>query len=332
MTEKWHRQGFAQDASRLADKAFLKQLKTYAFGDVAMGTVVIWAQITAGWALALLGNVWLSLGAFVLFISAQQHLASWVHESSHLNLFRSRKLNDLWCNFFFGAPIGMDLAIYRANHLTHHAYLSSDEDRDRHVHAVDLTGINLWKELAKSLVCYYGFKVAVGKYLCGALGSRAQRVDAPSSKAAELNWLFLAMAAFWNLFFLILCVGAGRWYLYFALWIYPLFSVAQFINILRTSAEHQPVGYPSVELDDPAIVRTTLPNPLERWLMYGVNFNYHVEHHLWPQVPFFNLPKLHAHLVKSGFYKRHPDLLQRSGIARVWEISRHARATANLGR
>jgi len=51
---------------------------------------------------------------------------------------------------------------------------------------------------------------------------------------------------------------------------------------------------------------------LEKWLIYGINFNYHLEHHLWPHVPFFNLPKLHAHLVERGFYEQRPDLLQRS--------------------
>jgi fatty acid desaturase len=80
--------------------------------------------------------------------------------------------------------------------------------------------------------------------------------------------------------------------------------------MVRTCAEHQPEDFPAADLDKPPIVRTTLPSVLEKWLIYGINFNYHLEHHLWPHVPFFNLPKLHAHLAERGFYEQRPDLLQ----------------------
>jgi hypothetical protein len=35
-------------------------------------------------------------------------------------------------------------------------------------------------------------------------------------------------------------VAAGRWYLYFLLWAYPIIAVAIALNIVRTIAEHQP--------------------------------------------------------------------------------------------
>ena len=38
--------------------------------------------------------------------------------------------------------------------------------------------------------------------------------------------------------------------------------------------------------------RTVLLNPIHGWLLY-FNMHYHTEHHLFPQVPFYNLPKLH---------------------------------------
>ena len=38
--------------------------------------------------------------------------------------------------------------------------------------------------------------------------------------------------------------------------------------------------------------RTFYTNPFLGWLCY-LNMQYHIEHHIFPQVPFYNLPKLH---------------------------------------
>ncbi|MBL4646752.1 MAG: fatty acid desaturase, partial [Rhizobiales bacterium] len=37
--------------------------------------------------------------------------------------------------------------------------------------------------------------------------------------------------------------------------------------------------------------RTVYMNPISRFIYW--NMNYHVEHHMFPMVPFHNLPKLH---------------------------------------
>ena len=47
--------------------------------------------------------------------------------------------------------------------------------------------------------------------------------------------------------------------------------------------------------------RTFYTNPFLGWLCY-LNMQYHIEHHIFPQVPFYNLPKLHR-LVKSQMPK-----------------------------
>lgn len=42
--------------------------------------------------------------------------------------------------------------------------------------------------------------------------------------------------------------------------------------------------------------RTVYINPVSRWIYW--NMNYHVEHHMFPMVPYYSLPKLHA-LIKD---------------------------------
>jgi fatty acid desaturase len=122
-------------------------------------------------------------------------------------------------------------------------------------------------------------------------------------------------------------VLAGRWYLYFVLWAYPIVGVAVALNIVRSVAEHQPEDFPrfrdGLETAMRPVARTTVPNWFEKWMLYQANFNYHVEHHIFPTVPRHNLGKLHRHLVIKGFYRQFPNSLQSSGFAKFWQLARN---------
>ena len=54
-----------------------------------------------------------------------------------------------------------------------------------------------------------------------------------------------------------------------------------------------------------ALSRTTLARPLERWLFVPRNISYHVEHHFYPSVPFYNLPALHEALMQTPGFRAH---------------------------
>ena len=51
-------------------------------------------------------------------------------------------------------------------------------------------------------------------------------------------------------------------------------------------------------------------NPIHRYLYW--NMNYHLEHHMFPLVPYHRLPKLHA-LVKDDCPMPYPNLLLLTG-------------------
>jgi fatty acid desaturase len=319
MSKIWHEQPFARDAYELADTQFVASLKTYSTSSVIFGTGLVWLQILTGWILAFTSDL-LAIVSLVIFIAAQQRAGIWVHEASHHNLFQSRRLNDLWSNVFFGSPIGMNVEAYRATHLSHHMYLSLDVDLDREVHDIDLSGRSFWIVLGKNLVGYYGFRVLFGKYVSFFFRKGAVQRQTNAGSLSVNNFVFLLMVLVWNGAFLFFCVLAGRWYFYFLLGAYPLFSIAQFIKIVRTVVEHQPVGHPVARIDEHPTVRTTLPSAIEASMIYCINFNYHLEHHLWPHVPFFQLPRLHSHLKDRGYYARRSDLLCCTGVAALWDL------------
>jgi fatty acid desaturase len=53
--------------------------------------------------------------------------------------------------------------------------------------------------------------------------------------------------------------------------------------------------------------RTVHMNPLSRWIYW--NMNYHVEHHMFPMVPYHALPRLHA-LIKDDLPPANPSIAQ----------------------
>ncbi len=63
--------------------------------------------------------------------------------------------------------------------------------------------------------------------------------------------------------------------------------------ILQLTTMLQHGGLKADSWDHRESTRTVLLNPIHGWLLY-FNMQYHIEHHLFPQVPFYNLPKLHG--------------------------------------
>jgi fatty acid desaturase len=53
------------------------------------------------------------------------------------------------------------------------------------------------------------------------------------------------------------------------------------------------------------VTRTTLARWWESRLRLTRNIHYHIEHHWYPSVPFYDLPALHDHLVAQPSFRRH---------------------------
>ena len=308
-------------ARALLDMDYVKSLYTHRPSAVSWATTAIWLQLLASWTLALYGPLWLAWIPFLVNCAITQAMLLWVHEASHYHLRPGKRSNDIWCDLFFAGPVGMSVAAYRSRHMTHHAHLGTVDDGDSYPYRQSIKGPwALSWVLAKALSGGLGLWLVFNKYGPGA------RKAAAASAAVSPQWIAPLVTVIFNLVLLAACIGTGRWYLYFLLWAYPIIAVAIVLNIIRTIAEHQPEDYPTLnngEIRLTPLARTTLPNFFEKWLMYQANFNYHIEHHLFPSVPQHNLAFLHRHFVERGFYKRFPGCLQKSGFRKFVELSRN---------
>jgi len=85
--------------------------------------------------------------------------------------------------------------------------------------------------------------------------------------------------------------------MYVLLWVIPAVTVLQAILRVRAICEHgAPSGYDSAL----QAARTTIAGPVLRFVLFPHHVNYHIEHHLYPAVPHYNLARLHAELAQRG--------------------------------
>ena len=293
-----------QIRTNIAPEAF-KSLNQRQPRRVIAFTLLVWSQLFLAFWLALNFDLIYSILSFFIICACMQTMLLWTHEASHHNLFRSSSINDLWCSVFFSAPLGVDIKTYRRHHSSHHSAMSTKQDLDKYAYDLEIEGPKSFLSLlTKTLSGFEGLRLIKNKYL--------QKEAISSSKISKLVTIGfnLTLGAVLTFF--------GKWYLYFILWVYPLLSVTIFLNYVRSIGEHLPKGdryLDETKKDLKQIVRTTTPNFFEKWFLYQANFNYHLEHHLFPSIPAHNLPKLHAILKDMGIYERHPECIQKSGTS-----------------
>ena len=69
---------------------------------------------------------------------------------------------------------------------------------------------------------------------------------------------------------------------------------------IRSVAEH----FGGLSYDNLLSSTRTVRTPfIEKFFIAPHNVGYHLEHHLYPGVPYYNLPKLHQLLMERGNYK-----------------------------
>jgi fatty acid desaturase len=255
-------------------------------------------------AAAALWTPWAVLPA-VLAVAALQHATFvLVHDAAHYRLFSSRRANDA-VGRALGALAGISMCTYRVVHRLHHNHLYGEVDPDIALHggyprgrayllrklATDLSGRTAWKT----------YRYFFGAPAANAATGAAQRPldDTPASmredalrdrRTVVATQLALPLAA--------LALGGPLGLAkYLVLWVLPAATLLQAILRLRAIAEHgAPAGYGSALV----AARTNLAGPLVRAVLFPHHVGYHVEHHLYPAVPHYRLPELHAALKARG--------------------------------
>ena len=248
-----------------------------AWNLVAPVFFAIWAL--AAW-LMLHFNSWLVLLPGYVLIGLLIHgLSNLMHEGIHGSLFRNRRW-DRHCAFLVGLPSTLSASAYRVNHLLHHKYTRTEQDPDEFD--------NVSKNVVVRSIFFYAFIVFGMILFVLRLPFIAWKNASPRQRREMAKERLLLS------FIQVAVVGAALYFGCFTallqVWLFPLCFTILLGNV-RGWTEHALThgGHPLTK------ARTVTSNRVFSFL--NLNLNYHLEHHLFPGVPWYNLPKVHQILL-----------------------------------
>jgi fatty acid desaturase len=242
-----------------------------------------WALIAAILAVpALWPNPLTILLAIVLLGGRLLGLGVMMHDCGHRAMFAHPGLNDFVGQWLCAGPILSNLDGYRNNHAQHHVLAGSDKDPD----------LPNYRNYAVSKA---SFRRKILRDLTGRTGIR------------QMLFLFrvlwfkrLVGPVIVNALMFAACWAAGSPWVY-ALWPLAYITTYMLYSRIRNAAEHAVV--PDLYSPDPLQhTRTTYARWWERLTVAPNKVNYHLEHHLLPTVPPYNLKALHETLKAKGVY------------------------------
>lgn len=247
---------------------------------------------------------------FILMGRQQLALAIMMHDGAHGRLYKSPLYNNYLGQLFTAAPVFFSQDSYRKFHLKHHLKPLAPEDPDISlIGGYPISGKSFIRKLLRDLlgvsyfkfIGYFFYKARKKKAILSSSGLIGGSTDSPiesgNDKGAKKDKISKNMPI-WYLVFSILLINSmmfgilwylGHPWLYLFFWILPMMSSLQILLRIRGVAEH--AGYQANE--NQMFCSRTVLNPLQTFFFAPHQVNYHMEHHEYPSVPYFNLPKVH---------------------------------------
>lgn len=229
--------------------------------------------------------------ATLLLISAQgyQLLGFVGHEGFHFNLHSNRTVSALLGIIFSSATLVFYQTGVSLDHLNHHRFVNTEQDPDLELFGqFKTTRARIFRSRLKANITFflYTLKLALGKPIeldmsLAPFSLRTYQKMALFNFACAWAWIGIYIAIFYiSGLWLVLCV------------VLPLI-IANFYSAIRPYLEHNQTG---IERHNNARSRT-------HWLftLFYAGNNFHFEHHLYPSVCCFNLPKVHRLLIAKGW-------------------------------
>jgi len=237
--------------------------------------------------------VWLSYDRWYLLIPAMTlhgfaivTMFAPMHECVHRTAFKSRRLNDLF-GWLAGVLCFYNSTYYRRYHTWHHRYTQDDErdpelmtpkPRTRLEYAAHVSGIPFWLGRPRELI-----SIAAGRLRHLPFIPPDARRETALSAAGQVAVYVIAIAG---------SIAAQSTVLLYY-WLVPALLAQPLLRAILI-VEHTGCSEDANGLTN---TRTTLTMAPVRALMWNMPF--HAEHHLYPSIPFHQLPAAHERIRES---------------------------------
>ena len=275
--------------------AALSKLKTHRW---LVACSIDWAMIVAAVYCAITFEHLLVAITAILLIGNRQHaLAILMHEGVHFRVCGNHRLNDILSNILCGYPIFISTFNYRVFHLAHHRWLDTPKDPEgdfyfRYPREAAFPQ-KPWRFIA------YFVRDLSGLWPSSLLWLGGRIWNLPGQSKFQLIPICVFHVAIVSMLF-----ANQLLYVYFLFWLLPFATVFAATFRIRGLTEHLgivdagPVRYVR---ETPNVLATTrsIAGLVGRHLFGPHSINFHLEHHLYPSVPFHNLAKLSRELRKE---------------------------------
>lgn len=283
---------YVLSASRLLLVLLMNTNHTHLDSALFLSKVAVWAAAlicTLSLPMAL-ANDWLILICAPLAGLILAHGVELQHQSLHYTGVKSHRVSRA-LGFVLGLPALTPFSAYQLTHLWHHKNIGTANDREFFSHRL----------MGFSLVEFLAFAFSPLRALHGAFDKfqfpNNTRVQRTSKMGQRILLEFTAMKLFLSSG-IMLCFIAPHFYSVLATWVFAYWSFSIW-HFLIEFPEH----YRCENLSGDVLknTRSITSVPLARYLTNSNNF--HVEHHLNPQVPMQKLCVVHTQIRSSIRYK-----------------------------
>jgi fatty acid desaturase len=231
----------------------------------------------------------------LLIGSRQRAIASLLHEAAHMTLMSNKVLCRVIGEYLLAYPIFQNYEAYRRSHVQmHHHHLGNQDTDPDHRYYID-SGLYAAKDRLDFLIRHLLKSITLtntSHYFIYLVKNRAGDIIAKPGQGIKLLLVHLAiLALFW------FSVGPLGYLLF---WLVPYFTSFQVIGWFSEISEH--FGMFGIYNDEVKMTRNRFPNFIERLFIGMHGDNYHLTHHLFAGVPFWNLRKAHLILMDDPSY------------------------------
>jgi fatty acid desaturase len=209
-----------------------------------------------------------------------------LHEVLHGLVFRKPHPGcSRFLEFLYALPSGISPTQFTRWHLDHHAELGSDQGDPKRRYLSPKLNRRWFKALYFTPALFLIYFRAAAQETASYPSTVRSRISAERAAAISIHLAIACLA--WR---------AGGWEVLAKAYLVPVFLVFPVAFAINRLGQHY-----DIRPADPACW-STLMLPSRFWDFAYLWSNYHLEHHYFPQVPFYNLPVLHQTL--QPFYRK----------------------------